>query len=83
MTISSQGRKLVDFWPVLAPIAGAIVASIWWVHDVNGSVSKIDALEAVQATQTTSLAVLSNQVQETHDQVKDIWQAMRLDRHKK
>lgn len=75
--------KYAPYWHICTTIIAIIITAIWWVHDVNGSVVDVQTIKGNQETQATAIAVLQEESHETHEQVHDIWQAMRLDRMKK
>lgn len=75
--------RIRAYWHIGTTIFIVLISAIYWVHDQSGLVPRVEALETLSAEHTTTLAVIGNQVNETHDQVKQIWQAMRLDKSKK
>lgn len=75
--------RIAPYWHIGIGIVWAFIVVAWWVQDVNGYGGRIASLEAANTQQTTTLAVITDQVKETREQVHDIWSAMRLDRVKK
>lgn len=82
--------KIAPYWHICMAIFWGLVWASWWIHDVSaysGQISDnkkaITAQEMRISTQDMNMAVIKEQVTETHDQVKQIWEAMRLDRHQK
>lgn len=75
--------KILSAIPVAITIFGLIASGIWWIRDVNGYGGRITTLETDDTNSKMALAVMSNEVHNTKDEVHDIWQYLHLDRMKK